>query len=97
MLLKFLSTLVDFIVKYKVEIASVTVSIIAYNVAINLATIRTKAAAAAHVLMNAALKTGHALMIAGRLALLALSIAYDLVTGNALRAALATKVFTTAI
>ena len=97
MLLKFLSTLVDFIVKYKVEIASVTVSIIAYNVAINLATIRTKAAAAAHVLMNAALKTGHALMIAGRLALLALGIAYDLVTGNALRAALATKVFTTAI
>lgn len=97
MLLKFLSTLVDFIAKYKVEIASVTVSIIAYNVAINLATIRTKAAAAAHVLMNAALKTGHALMIAGRLALLALSIAYDLVTGNALRAALATKVFTTAI
>ena len=97
MLLKFLSTLVDFIIKYKVEIASVTVSIIAYNVAINLATIRTKAAAAAHVLMNAALKTGHALMIVGRLALLALSIAYDLVTGNALRAALATKVFTTAI
>ena len=97
MLLKFLSTLVDFIAKYKVEIASVTVSIIAYNVAINLATIRTKAAAAAHLLFNAALKTGHALMIVGRLALLALGIAYDLVTGNALRAALATKVFTTAI
>ena len=97
LLLRFLSTMVDFIIRYKVEIASAAVAVGLYNVAVNIATIRTKAAAAAHALWNIAIKAGNALLPIYNILVLATSVAYNKVAGNAIRAAAATRLLNAAV
>lgn len=97
LLLRFLSTLVDFIVRYKVEILSAAVAVGVYNVAVNIATIRTKAAAAAHAIWNIAIKAGNALLPIYNILVLATSVAYNKVAGNATRAAAATRLLNAAV
>ena len=97
LMLRFLSALVDFFVKYKVEIASATVAVAAYTVAVNLNIIKTKAAAAAHAVWNVVVRAGNALAAVGRVAVLGLSVAFNTVRGNAVRAAAATRLFNAAI
>jgi TP901 family phage tail tape measure protein len=97
LLLRFLSTLVDFIVRYKVEILSAAVAVGVYNVAVNIATIRTKAAAAAHAVWNIAIKAGNALLPIYNILVLATSVAYNKVAGNATRAAAATRLLNAAV
>ena len=97
LLLRFLSTLVDFIVRYKVEILSAAVAVGVYNVAVNIATIRTKAAAASHAIWNIAIKAGNALLPIYNILVLATSVAYNKVAGNATRAAAATRLLNAAV
>lgn len=97
LLLRFLSMMVDFIVRYKVEILSAAVAVGVYNVAVNIATIRTKAAAAAHAIWNIAIKAGNALLPIYNILVLATSVAYNKVAGNATRAAAATRLLNAAV
>ena len=97
LLLRLLSTFVDFVGKYKVEIISAAVAIGVYNVAVNLATIRTKALAAAHAAWNLIVRTGNVLLPIYNVLVLATSVAYNKVAGNATRAAAATRLLNAAV
>ena len=97
LLLRFISMTVDFLLKYKVEIISAAVAVGVYNVAVHLATIRTKAAAAAHAIWNIAIKAGNALLPIYNVLVLASSVAYNKVAGNATRAAAATRLLNAAV
>lgn len=97
LLLRFLSAMVDFLIKYKVEIVTVTVAITVYSVAVNLATIRTKAAAAAHALWNVALKVHNALMPTANLLLAGMRLAYERVIWQTRGATAAQQAFNKAL
>lgn len=97
LLLRFISMMVDFIVRYKVEIVSAAVAVGIYNTAVHLATIRTKAAAAAHAVWNVAIKAGNLLLPIYNVLVLATSVAYNKVAGNATRAAAATRLLNAAV
>ena len=97
LLLRLLSAFVDFVGKYKVEIISAAVAIGVYNVAVNLATIRTKALAAAHAAWNVIVRTGNVLLPIYNVLVLATSVAYNKVAGNATRAAAATRLLNAAV
>ncbi len=62
LILKVLSTVVGFLTRYKAEIITATAVTAAYAVAVNLASIRTKAAAAIHAVWNAVVKAGNVLL-----------------------------------
>ena len=62
LILKLMSTVINFFIKYKAEIISVTVVMSAYAVAVNLAAVKTKLAAAATAIWNAAVKTFNVLL-----------------------------------
>ncbi|MCR5314406.1 MAG: phage tail tape measure protein [Bacteroidaceae bacterium] len=62
LLLKFLSTSVSFIIKYKEEIAAATVAFAAYAVVTNLAAVRTKVATAAMTAWNVVVKSSNVVM-----------------------------------
>ena len=97
MILKLLSTMVDFIVRYKVEIISAAAAIGIYNVAVNLAVIRTKAVAAATAVWHGIIKVGNMLFPIYNILVLATSVAYNKVAGNATRAAAATRLLNAAV
>lgn len=84
--LEVLSKIVDFVKDYGKEIMVVCAGIAAYSVAVNLATIRTKAFAAAQTIANAGIVTVKA-------SLLLLNAAYGLLTGNITRARAAMQLF----
>ncbi len=90
LMLRFLSSLVDFIVKYKGTIVTLTVAIVAYNVAVNLAVIKTKLLATWQGVCKVA-------TVALRVATLASSAAVALFTGNITRATAAFKLLSVAI
>lgn len=85
-----LVTLVSFIMENKVAVISLAAGIAAYNIAVNLAAIKTAAFTAASKLMNAALVTQ-------RLVVIAVSGVMALLSGNITRATAAFKLFSLAI
>lgn len=85
-MMRALSAIIDFVVKYKAALITLTASIVAYTVAVKASVIWTKAVAAAHVIANVA-------MAAGRALYLALAAAVNLCTGNVTRATAAWKLF----
>lgn len=97
LLLKAMSTTVSFIIKYRAEIIAATTVLAAYAVAVNLATIKTKAATVAEMARNVVLKAGQILTATYNMALYACAAAYNKVTGNATRAAAATRLFNAAV
>ena len=97
LLLKAMSMTVSFIIKFKAEIIAATTVLAAYAVAVNLAAIKTKAATVAHAAHNVVIKAGQILTATYNIALYACAIAYNRVTGNATRAAAATRLFNAAI
>ena len=96
-LLRVLSAITSFVVKYRVEILSATAAITIYNVAVNLAAIRTKAVAAATAVWQGILKVQNMLLPIYNILVLATSVAYNKVAGNATRAAAATRLLNAAI
>lgn len=97
LLLKAMSLTISFIIKFKAEIAAAMTVLAAYAVAVNLATIRTKAATVAHTAWNVVVKAGQIITATYNIALYACAAAYNRVTGNATRAAAATRLFNAAI
>jgi len=97
LLLRFLSAMVDFLIKYKVEIVTVTGAIAVYGIAVNLVTIRTKAAAAAHALWNVALKVHNALMPTANLLLAGMRLAYERLVWQTRGATVAQQAFNKAL
>lgn len=89
-LLRLLTSAIKFIMDNKTAIISLAVGIAAYNVAINMATIRT----AAH---TAVVKLFNAFMAAQRLAIIAATGVWALLTGNVTKATAAFKLFSTVI
>ncbi len=89
-MMRVLLELIKFFDEHKAEIAMLTASITAYNIAINLAAIKTAAFTAASKLMNAAL-------VSQRLAVIAVSGVMALLSGNITRATAAFKLFSLAI
>ena len=85
-MMRALSAIIDFVVKYKAALITLTAAIVAYTVAVKASVIWTKAVAAAHVIANVA-------MAAGRALYLALAAAVNLCTGNVTRATAAWKLF----
>lgn len=77
LILKLLSTVVGFISRNKMEIIAATAALAAFAVATNLAAIRTKVAAAAHVVWNAAIKVGNILLPIAQVMLNGLRLAFE--------------------
>ena len=77
LILKLMSTVINFFIKYKAEIISVTVVMSAYAVAVNLAAVKTKLAAAAMVIWNAVVKTANVLLPIAQVMLNGLKLAYE--------------------
>ena len=77
LLLKTMSTIVGFITKYRVEIATATAVLAAYAVAVNLVTIKTKLAAAATVAWNAVIKVGNILLPIATVLVNGLKLAFE--------------------
>ena len=77
LLLKAMSATITFFVKYKAEIITATAVLAAYVVAVNLATIKTKLAAAANLLWNAAVKTMNILLPIGQVLLNGMKLAFE--------------------
>lgn len=86
MMLRVLNVMVDFITKYKYELAGLVVAIGAYNLIANLSTINTN-------LLSAAIKTKTFIVNAAKIAVLSLKIAYYELTGQIIKAEAATRVF----
>ena len=84
--LKSLSVIVGFLIEYKREILVLTTAIAAYQVAVNLATIKTKA-------KSAAVAAGVALEKIATVSTQALAVAKVLLTGNVTRARVAFQAF----
>jgi hypothetical protein len=76
-ILKVMSSVINFVIKNKTEIAILTGVVAAYTVAVNLATIKTKALAVVHGLWNAAVKTMNLLLPIGRVLLTGMQQAYE--------------------
>lgn len=85
-IVRVLSVLVDFIFEYKGTLITLTASILAYNVAINFAAVKTKFFAVCSALSNG-------LITAGTAATYLYSSAVALFTGNITRATIAFKAF----
>lgn len=77
LLLKTMSVIIGFITKYRVEIATATAVLAAYAVAVNLVTIKTKLAAAATVVWNAAIKVGNILLPIATVLVNGLKLAFE--------------------
>ena len=77
LLLKAMSTTINFFGKYKAEIIAATAVLAAYTVAVNLATIRTKLATAATLLWNAAIKTANILLPIAQVMLNGMKLAFE--------------------
>lgn len=77
LLLKTMSTIITFITKYRVEIVAASAALAAYAVAVSFATVKTKVAAAATALWNAAVKTGNVLLPIGQVLLNGLKLGYE--------------------
>ncbi len=96
MMLRLLSTIVDFVVKYKREIIVATSAIVAYKVAVNASNIVMKVHHGWVVATQLAHKAGTAVMATYRTAVLYCSVAYNKLTGNLTRAAAAQRALNTA-
>ena len=96
-LLRVLSAITTFFIKYRVEIISATAAVTIYSVAVNLATLRTKAVSAATAVWHGILKAGNVLLPLYNILVLATSVAYNKLTGNVTRAAAATRLLNAAI
>ncbi len=94
--LRFLSLVVDFVIKYHKEIISGTAALVAYKVAINASNLAFKAHYAWVTLTQAAHKAGAAVMATYRTAVLYCSVAYNKLTGNLERAAAAQRALNSA-
>ncbi|MBR6263209.1 MAG: phage tail tape measure protein [Prevotella sp.] len=77
LLLRTLSTIITFFVKYKAEIITATAVMAAYTIAVNAATIGTKLATAAHLLWNAAIKTMNVLLPIAQVLMNGLKLAFE--------------------
>ena len=77
LILKLMSTVINFFIKYKAEIISVTVVMGAYAIAVNLAAVKTKLAAAAMAVWNAVVKTANVLLPIAQVMLNGLKLAYE--------------------
>ena len=77
LLLKAMSAVVTFIGRFGAELVAATAVMAAYAVAVNLVTIKTKVATAAHVLWNAAVKTTNVLIPIAQVLLNGLRLAYE--------------------
>lgn len=77
LLLKFMKGSIDFFVKYKVEIIAASTVLAAYAVAVNLAAIKTKIAAAATAAWNAVVKVGNILLPIAQVMINGLKLAYE--------------------
>ncbi len=86
LILKVMSSLITFVGKYKGELAVLTASIIAYTIAVNAATIKTKAFAVAQGVAKVS-------MVAWRAITLLATATTALFTGNITRATVAFKLF----
>jgi len=96
MMLRMLSTIIDFIVKWKSEIVVATSALVAYKVAINASNIAFKVHYAWVVATQVAHKAGTAVMATYRTAVLYCSVAYNKLTGNLTRAAAAQRALNSA-
>lgn len=77
--IRFLNTVVSFLVNYRVEIVSVTSAIIAYNVAIRMAAVRTGA-------LNAVQLVNKAIVAGSKVSYAAFGVVVSILTGNINRA-----------
>ena len=89
-LLKMMSAVIDFVAKYKGEIVVVTASIVAYNIAVNAAAIKTKVLAVAQGVAKVATVAWTAVTYLS-------ASAMALFTGNVTRATIAFKAFSTTL
>ena len=96
-MLRVLSAVVSFITKYRVEIIAASSAIAIYNVAVNLAVIRTKLAAAATALWNGVLRIHNALMPTANLLLAGMRLAYERVVWQTREATAAQQAFNRAL
>lgn len=90
MMMRVISVLVDFIIKHKTAIISLTAGVAAYTIAVNLAAIKTAYLAAETKLFNA-------FMAAQRLVIIAATAVWSLLTGNIKKATAAFRLFSAAI
>lgn len=90
LLLKMMSAVIDFVAKYKGEIVVVTASIVAYNIAVNAAAIKTKVLAVAQGVAKVATVAWTAVTYLS-------ASAMALFTGNVTRATIAFKAFSTTL
>ena len=77
LLLKAMKAVIDFVAKYKAEIAAVSIVLGTYAVAINLAAVRTKIATAATAAWNAVLKVGNILLPIAQVMVNGLKLAFE--------------------
>lgn len=96
-MMRVISSVVTFVYKYKWGIATLAVTLAAYTIAVNSTIIALKAMYLWEGMINSLHKIGLALKSAGRVAALALAVAYNNVTGNAIRAAAAQRALTAAL
>lgn len=96
LLLKALSLMVDFVVKHKTAIISVTSALVAYKVAINASVIALKAKHYWIVLSNGVMKVSATLQATYRTAVLMTTVAINKFTGNTQRAAAAQRMLNAA-
>lgn len=94
--LRFLSLVVDFVIKYHKEIISSVAALTAYKIAVNAVNIAMKIHHGWIVLTQTAHKAGAAVMATYRTAVLYCSVAYNKLTGNLERAAAAQRALNTA-
>lgn len=92
-----LSSVISFVYKYKWGIAALIVTLTAYTVAVNADVIALKAMYLWEGMVNGVHKIGIVVKNAARLSALALSVAYNTVRGNALRAAAAQRALSAAM
>lgn len=90
MMMRVISVLVDFLIKHKTAIISLTAGVAAYTIAVNLAAIKTAYLAAETKLFNA-------FMAAQRLVIIAATTVWSLLTGNIKKATAAFRLFSAAI
>ena len=77
LLLRFLSTTINFVVKYKEEIAAAAIALTAYAVAVNLATIKMKVATAAHAAWNVVVKASNVVMTIAQVLINGMKLAFE--------------------
>ena len=96
LILRLLSVVVDFVVKHRTAIISLTSAIIAYKVAINATNIALKAKHYWMVLTNGVMKLATSIQATYRTAVLLATVAVNKLTGNTQRAAAAQRMLNTA-